>query len=297
MQAIQYFAAGRLCRSIRITNGPLVFLFLLGLFFFLPDNRSPAQTPGSKPVYVSVSYIKVHPDKEAQYRELLKKYGKKINEYFYKNKVILGWYMHQVVIPSGSAAEYDYAAVNVSTSLKDLLDDSISIRTVFKKVFPGTTDRMFDSIAGQYQRVRSVVKREVFRSVTGLNMDPAAPPTKYASLDFMKTLPGKAAEYEKMEKETWMPLHKERVSQGAIKDWQLFEKIMPYGAKEESDYVTVQFFDDLSTLENPKYMEAFNKVWAGQDAGKFIQNTESTRTLVKNELWLVIDYVDATNTK
>jgi hypothetical protein len=297
MQAIQYFAAGRLCRSIRITNGPLFVLVLLSSFFFLPGLRSSAQTADSKPVYVSVSYIKVHPEKEMQYRELLKKYGKKINEYFYKNKMILGWYMHQVVMPTGSAAEYDFAAVNVSASLKDLLDDSVSIKTVFKKVFPGTTDKMFDSIAAQYQHVRSIVKREVFRSVTGLNMDPAAPPTKYASLDFMKTLPGKAPEYEKMEKETWMPLHKERVSQGAIKDWQLFEKIMPYGAKEESDYVTVQFFDNLATLENPRYMEAFNKVWAGQDVTKFMQNTESTRTLVKNELWEVIDYVDATNTK
>jgi|GEM_PF-644451 len=297
MQAIQYFAASRLCRSIRTTNSPLLFTFLLGLFFFLPDNRSSAQTTDSKPVYASVTYIKVHPEKEAQYRELLKKYGKKINEYFYKNKLILGWYMHQVIMPSGAAAEYDYAAVNVSSSLKDLLDDSVGIRTVFKKVFPAMTDKLFDSIASQYQRARTIVKREVFRSVTGLNMDPAAPPTKYASLDFMKTLPGKAAEYEKMEKETWMPLHKERVNEGAIKDWQLFEKIMPYGAKEESDYVTVQFFNDLSTVENPKYMESFNKVWAGQDANKFIQNTESTRTLVKNELWMVIDYVDGTNTK
>src|SRR6516225_4533106 len=118
MQAIQCFAASRLCRSIRITNGPLLFTFLLGLFFFLPGNRSSAQTAEPKPVYVSVSYIKVHPEKETQYRELLKKYGKKINEYFYKNKIILGWYMHQVIMPSGSAAEYDYAAVNVSTNLK-----------------------------------------------------------------------------------------------------------------------------------------------------------------------------------
>ena len=297
MHAIQYFAASRLCRLFRITNGPLFFAFFLGLFIFLPDNRSSAQTTDPKPVYVSVSYIKVHPEKETQYRELLKKYGKKINEYFYKNKIILGWYMHQVIMPSGSGAEYDYAAVNVSASLKSLLDDSVGIRAVFKKVFPATTDKMFDSIASQYQRARTIVKREVFRSVTGLNMDPTAPPTKYVSLDFMKTLPGKAAEYEKMEKETWMPLHKERVNQGAIKDWQLFEKIMPYGAKEESDYVTVQFFNDLSTVENPKYMESFNKVWPGQDVNKFIQNTESTRTLVKNELWMVFDYVDGTNTK
>jgi hypothetical protein len=89
---------------IRITNGSLLFTLLLGLSFFLPDNRSSAQP-------------------------------------------------------------------------MDLLDDSVGIRTVFRKVFPAMTDNQFDSIAGQYQRSRTVVKKEVFRSVAGLNMDPAAPPT------------------------------------------------------------------------------------------------------------------------
>lgn len=154
---------------------------------------------------------------------------------------------------------------------------------------------MFDSISNQYQRVRTVVKREIFESVADLN--PAAPPSKYVSLDFMKTMPGKEEDYEKMEKDTWMPIHKERVSLGAIKDWGLYAKIMPSGAKEEYNYVTGQFLDDVSGLVNPKYMEAFNKAWPGKDAGKFIQDTESTRTLVKNELWLVLDYVDASNMK
>ena len=284
MQA-NYFAARRLVRWT-----------LLVLFLF-QGVRSSAQTADQKPVYFSVTYIKVHPDKETAYRELLKKYGKKINEYFYKNGMILGWYMHEVMVPSGSASEYDYAAVNVSSSFKGLLDDSISIRTVFKKVFPAVTDKMFDSISNQYQRARTVVKREIFVSITGLNVDGAAPPSKYVSLDFMKTMPGKEEDYEKMEKETWMPIHKERVGLGVIKDWGLYGKIMPSGAKEEYNYVTGQFFDDVSAVVDPKYMEAFKKAWPGQDAGKFLQNTESTRTLVKNELWMVIDYVDGSNTK
>jgi len=294
MQA-NYFAAHRLVRSIRFINGPISFTLLLSFLFLLSDLRSSAQATDQKPVYFSVTYIKVHPDKEAQYRELLKKYGKKINEYFYKNGIIMGWYMHRVVVPSGAATEYDYAAVNVSSDFKALLDDTISIRAVFKKVFPGITDKMFDSISNQYQRVRTVVKREIFESVADLN--PAAPPSKYVSLDFMKTMPGKEEDYEKMEKDTWMPIHKERVSLGAIKDWGLYAKIMPSGAKEEYNYVTGQFLDDVSGLVNPKYMEAFNKAWPGKDAGKFIQDTESTRTLVKNELWLVLDYVDASNMK
>ena len=271
------------------------FALLLSCIFILRYSPLSAQTTEQKPVYFSVSYIKVQPGKEAQYRALLKKYGKKINEYFYKSGTIMGWYMHEVLMPSGAATEYDYAAVNVSTHFKELVDDSISIRDVFKKVFSGMTDKMFDSIASQYQHARTVVKREIYKSVTGLN--PGAPPTKYVSLDFMKTLPGKDGDYEKMEKETWMPVHKERVNMGVIKDWELYQKILPYNTKDEFNYVTGQFFDDLSAVEDAKYMESFNKAWPGQDVNKFMQNTESTRTLVKNELWLLIDYVDASNMK
>jgi hypothetical protein len=271
-------------------------IFLLSFIFLLQDLRSSAQTD-QKPMYFAVSYIKVHPDKEMQYRELLKKYGKKINEYFYKTGAIVGWYMEEVIVPSGSASEYDYAAVNVSPNFKELLDDTISIRAVFKKVFPNMTDKMFDSVSSQYRHARTVVKREIYRSVTGLNMNPSAPPNKYISLDFMKTMPGKDEDYVKVEKETWMPVHKERVNMGVIKDWELYEKVMPYGAKEEYNYVTGQFFDDLSAMADPKYPESFNKAWPGQDVGKFFQNTVSTRTLVKNEVWSLIDYVDASNMK
>src|SRR5579859_7584043 len=142
MQPMQGFAVRGLYR-VRLMINMLPLLLLLSL----PTLRSSAQTGDRRQVYFSVSYIKVLPGKEAQYRELLKKYGKKINQYFYKNGDILGWYMNQVIMPSGASKEYDYAAVNVSSNFKELLDDTISIRAVFKKVFPGTTDRMFDSIA------------------------------------------------------------------------------------------------------------------------------------------------------
>src|SRR5438552_17658870 len=107
MQATQYFAARRLCRSRRITKRPIIFTLLLPLLLLLQNLHLSAQATDPKPIYFSVSFIKIHPDKETQYRELLKKYGKKINEYFYKNGAILGWYMHQVIMPLGAAKEYD----------------------------------------------------------------------------------------------------------------------------------------------------------------------------------------------
>jgi hypothetical protein len=179
--------------------------------------------------------------------------------------------------------------------LKGLLDDTTSISNVFKMVFPGTTKKMMDSLFAQYIETRTVVKREIYTGLAELNMD--APTTQYVTLAFMKATPGKDTDYVKMEKDVWLPIHKARMSLGVIKDWGLYEKIMPYDSKSDFDYVTGEFFDDLNAVVDPKYMEAFSKAWPGQDAGKVMQNAMDLRKMVRTELWKVIDYVDKSNTK
>jgi len=268
------------------------FLIVLSVSLGL---RSTAQAGDNKPVYFSVSYLKIVPGKDAKYRELVKKYSHKMNQTFYKEGVISGWYLHEVLMPSGSAKEYDYAAVNVSSDLKELLDDTISYTNIFKKAFPGTTNKMMDSLFSLYTGTRTVVKREIYTGLLQLNMD--APPTKYVTLAFMKATPGKDSNYIKMEKDVWLPIHKERMTLGVIKDWGLYEKILPFDSRSDYDYVTGEFFDDLNVVADPKYMEAFSKAWPGQDANKVYQNALDLRKMVRTELWKVIDYVDKSNTK
>jgi len=278
------------CRSRQIAN--IFFLIAFSMSFSL---RGFAQAAGDKPVYFSVTYLKVLPGKDGKYQDLVKKYGHKLNQYFLKEGAILGWYLHEVIVPSGSAREYDYAAVNVSTNFPELLDDTISIAGVIKKVFPGTTNKMVDSIFAQYGQARTVVKREIYTGVSQLNMD--APTTKYVTLAFMKPTPGKEADYVKMEKEVWLPIHKARMELGVIKDWGLYEKILPYDTRSDFNYVTTEFYDDLNSVVNSKYIEAFSKAWPGQDANKIGQNAEDLRKMVRSEIWKVIDYVDKSNTK
>ena len=58
----------------------------------------------------------------------------KNNEYFYKKQNLLGWYLYQVLMPAGSSTEYDYASVNVTSSLASLLDFPMSSKEIYKKV-------------------------------------------------------------------------------------------------------------------------------------------------------------------
>jgi len=128
-------------------------------------------------------------------------------------------------------------------------------------------------------------------------IDPAAPPTKYYTVDYMKTLPGKEDDYVKLEKGLWMPVHKERIKMGVLTDWILLAKMMPYSFKEQYDYETVNFISGLNFLTDSKYTEAAKKAFPNQDINKSFASTDSTRTLVKEELWKSVFFVDANNTK
>ena len=264
-------------------------------FFVLFSFSLPAQTPDAKPVYISISYIKTNPGKTAAYLDLQKAYSKKINEYYFKQGKLMGVYLCSVVMPSGSSADYDIASVAVSGDLNFLLNDTVPVKSVVKKLFPEYSDTFIESIFEQYRQTRTLVKRDIFRGV--VEIAPDAPPTKFATMDFMKTAPGKEDEYVKLEKEFWMPIHKERIKMGVMVDWLLMEKIMPLSSTDSYNYVTGNFFTSMHFFEDSKYMEGAKKAFPNTDVDKKMEATSAVRTIAKEELWELEFYVDATNTK
>jgi len=258
-------------------------------------NSANAQTKTVQTVYVSVNYIKTQTGKQGEYLDLLKNYSKKIWESNFRQGRSFGTYVSTMILPSGASADYDISVITVSPDLAFLLDDSITQRVALRKLNPDYSDVFVQTIMDQYLQTRTLVKREIFEVVE--EIDPAAPPTKYYTVDYMKTLPGKEDDYVKLEKGLWMPVHKERIKMGVLTDWILLAKMMPYSFKEQYDYETVNFISGLNFLTDSKYTEAAKKAFPNQDINKSFASTDSTRTLVKEELWKSVFFVDANNTK
>ena len=84
----------------------LIAAFIM-IALLLPTLRALSQTPPQQ-VYVGVNFIKTHPGKQEQYRQLVEKYGKKVNEYLFKNQNLMGWYWYQVLMPAGSSSDFDF---------------------------------------------------------------------------------------------------------------------------------------------------------------------------------------------
>jgi hypothetical protein len=276
----------------------LVAVFVI-IALLLPAIRVLSQTQTApQQMYVGVNFIKIHPGKQEQYRQLVEKYGKKVNEYLFKNQNLMGWYLYQVLIPSGSSADFDYAAVNVTGSLAALLDFPMSTKDMYKKVFPEMTDKMISDVQTQFDECRHIVRREIYTPVQGAHTDtaPNAPPSKYMQVDLMHPAAGKTADYIKMEKETFLPLHKERVKMGILKGWGLYEKILPVDTRMEYQYVTVNYYDDLNKMSDG-YAESIKKLFPQKDMNAMFNETETTRTMVQSGIWKLINYVDSTNMK
>jgi hypothetical protein len=256
--------------------------------------RATAQT-NNKPVFVSFTYMKTAPGKYNDYLNLARTISKPLQEYQVQQGKQLGWYLYEVLMPTGSEAEYNIIGVNVNTDMQQLLDPVITMREVFKKAFPQMTAQQEDSVIQQFNLLRSVVKREIYLHRSGTNED--GPPAKYAEVDFMAPVQGKGADYAKMEEDKFLPVHKQRMALGALKGWRLAEKIMPASTDDPYPYITVNFYDNIDMMMDGKYPEAVKKAWPMQDATKLFQQVNTVKKGQKNELWKLVDYTDQGNKK
>jgi hypothetical protein len=278
-----------------IMRGSAFLSLLLGItLFFLVCPEVQSQSQGQQ-VYVSVAFYKTKPGKAETYTNLVKINAHKILEKQFRDKAILGWYFYEVLLPSGESNPYDYVSVVVSNSFNYLVDNPSTMKELYAKAFTGSSSQNYQQYSNQLTEARSMVKREIYMHRAGIN--PGTPVSKYVQIDYMKPLPGKSSEYVKMERDVFYPIHQERIKLGALTDWGLYEKILPYTENSENDFVTANFFNNVNSIIDPKYEQAFNSMQNSVDFIRLSSQIDQTRKLVRSDIWKLVDYVDQNNTK
>ena len=254
-----------------------------------------AQTAGNQQVFVSATFFKVKPGKNEVYVNMVKNTAHKVLEYRFRQKAILGWYFYEALMTGDEEKKYDYVAITVSTNFADLVEFPTPTRDVFMKAISGASNESFDKFVTQINDLRTLVKREVYVHRAGINEN--TPVSKYVQVDYMKTLPGKVQDYIKTERDVYYPIHQERIKLHALTDWGLYERLLPISTSADSDFVTANFFDDLKSLIDPKYEEAFNNIPHNVDFAKLTEMVEQLRKMVRSDIWKLVDHVDQNNTK
>lgn len=266
---------------------------LVLLLAFLITTYTDYAQSSSQPVYVSVSFYKIKPGKAETYTNLVKSTTHKILEYQFRQKSIMGWYFYEVLLPTGDEAKYSYVSVIISTNFSELMDNPVPPKDLYAKAVSGSVN--YQQFMTQLLDCRSFEKRAVYQYRAGIN--PNTPVSKYLEIDYMKPYPGKTAEYVKIESEVYYPIHQERIKLRALTNWGLYEKVLPYEFDSDHDFITANFFDDLRSIIDPKYEEAFNSMPNNIDYIRLSGQVDQTRKMVRADLWKLVDYVDGNNTK
>lgn len=236
--------------------------------------------------------MKTTPGKFADYESLLHNYSKKIYDYLIQQGNGLSWSTYEVLMPSGTSAEYNVVGVTVSDKIDNLLDPGMTGKDLFAKALPNVSAQEADSAMKKFAEVRSLVKREIYmpRASTNENGPPTKSPAKYVQVDYMTPVPGKEAQYAKMESDVFGPVHKQRMALNVIKGWGLFEKIMPVDSNDPVPYIAVNFHDDFAGMLDGKYVEAIKKAMPNQDINKLVQNLNAVKKAQRSEVWKLVEY-------
>lgn len=273
------------CRYIKI------FLFILPVACFISVNSF---SQIAAPEYLSLTYIKLNDaSKTGAYEALLKYYGKKVMQYRYKQGDIDGWYADEVIMPSGSANKYDIVVGETSKNMQVLLDDTLAVTDIFKKVFPGMSDEILEGIFSQYESLRKIVKTEIFSVLDTTHSSKAMP--LYTKMNFAKATPGNDSLYVALEENSWIAFHELRMKKGFMADWELDKKLMPQDIHAEYDYLTVDYYDRLDGMTDTQFMQEAKTLWTDAERSKILSMTGRSRNIVRSEIWKLIDYVDGRN--
>jgi hypothetical protein len=120
----------------------------------------------------------------------------------------------------------------------------------------------------------------------------------YMLVQFMKVPEGKMEEWVKLERE-WKPLHELRVKEGAMLSW---AAIAQGDAGRRSERAGLRHGDDLSRMADPtqlNFEELFKRAYRQGDMNAISPRTQSARSIVRSEIWEVLDQTEppATGTK
>jgi hypothetical protein len=241
-----------------------------------------------KPTYIMVNLVKVEKGKGADYEELIKNYGSKLFNERIKSGELESWALYSVGMRTDMTDEYNYVTVAASKNLKGLMEPQQTAPELMKKMMPGTPEDMINSLPDRYNAVRTILGSMVLVNLDGLQ----ATDRKYYEINYMQVPAGKEAEYVALEKDTYKPLHKERMAKGEITGWGLYAVVYPYSDMRGFNYVTANAFNDWEKMLTSDYGATYKKVFPKGDLAKVNAQTGAARKMYKTETWRLITRVD-----
>ncbi len=244
-----------------------------------------------KPVYIMINYIKTDRGKSGEYVDLIKNYGSKLFQSRVNSGELISWTLFSVGLSTDDNDDYDYVGVAASNSVKNLMEPASSPMESMKKLMPGATDKMITDVLDTYGKVRVIKNGVILQTMDNI---PTTGTRKTVEINYMKVPTGKDAEYLKLEKEVYKPLHQERIKNGEITGWGVHAVVYPWSDSRPYNYITSNAFSDWDKMMSSDYASTYKKVFPKGDMTKLSAQTSAARSMYKTEVWNQVIRVDAT---
>jgi len=230
-------------------------------------------------LYFEIACFKAKTDKARVY---FRDWAKPIHDEMIKRGIISDWEFYTVDYPNGSDCDCNYRAVRVFKGLKSL--DKIKSRELREEIVMHIwPDKSLADVYAEFSKNVDFKYAEVF------HLKDAVVPNKTTSelsiVNFMDVKAGQWDKYLEMEREVFKPVHSKAHKNGAMVDWFVAEREMPYGVNFKTDYITVDKFNSYEEIGLFRLLDLFSTVHPTKDGKKVMAEMATVRKLLKSEIW------------
>lgn len=205
--------------------------------------------------YLVFEFIKVESNQTYDFIEF-----KDFMEKIYRNAInegkIKGWEFWS--LRSGAdPGEFQYITIthyNDPVSMMNGLDESMMVKYAMV-AYPHLTEKQIKDRFTNALQSRDLAQRLYMQEIASTKDNFQVRPGTLASFDIMKAVEGKFEDYEKAEREVFLPIHQASIERGLMGSWSLLRTALPFGSEARSTHLTMNIYKDYVQFFNAREFE------------------------------------------
>lgn len=250
----------------------------------------PAQAQSSS--YVTLDYLDADEGGGPALENILKNVWKPIRSEQIRRGTFAGWQLYRVEYPGGEGPEYDYVTAIFYNDWSDI-DYNTTWETV-RNAHPGTEKAEFQKLQVRTRDAREMVRKELLVLLESVGSETGMSVGDYITVDLLKVPEGGDANYVQTKTNFWKPVHQALMNRGEQKGWFLGARRFA-GSEDPHNYIVLRPRGSWQQVALPPktVRSVFSDVHPDRSVEQIYERTRSTRTVVRTEIWTLVDQVMA----
>jgi len=243
----------------------------------------------NRTLYLQIDYMRVPPGGNNEYLQMEQELYKPIHRERVRRGLIVDWSVYRVLLASPDTP-YNFATINV-------YDDIAKLANSYQGVLSAVQD--MDALMERTLAAREIVHTELWQVVESVQRAGASAPSgRYLVFTFMEAPSGGGGQYVAMEREVWRAFHQDRIGEGVMSGWGLYDLVLPAGAAMRYNFGTVNYYEHMGHVVAPFSEGLLRRAHPDASAAEvsaMLERTVRTRSIHKAELWELVDSANSRN--